>query len=360
MTSGASGRLLLLALVGLAAAGCGKKGPPVAPERRVPAAVLGLTATVEGNAIVLTWTNPATRADGTRMKDLTALRVHRRAEPREAEPKPAMLSRGKVVGYDEVASIRLAEPAPAKVEGTRVSWADRINLSIGQRYVYLVTAVDGLGRSSPPSARLAVTFLAAPLPPQTLTATAGDSEVHLSWAPPPGLVDGSPLAGALAYQVLRAASSEAPLQPLTPPPTGISFTDRGLQNDQTYYYQVRAIRSEPTGRAQSELSKIVAATPIDLTPPSAPTSLVAVPSEGVVRLAWSPSPEEDVAGYFVYRAASPGNPYVRLTPVPLTTTVFTDRTVERGRTYSYVVTAVDRARRPNESARSNEVTATVP
>jgi hypothetical protein len=34
--------------------------------------------------------------------------------------------------------------------------------------------------------------------------------------------------------------------------------------------------------------------------------------------------------------------------------------VERGRTYSYAVTAVDRATRPNESARSNEVTATVP
>jgi len=104
-------------LVGLAAIGCGKKGPPVAPERRVPAAVSGLTATVEGPAIVLSWTNPTTRADGTRLKDLATLRVYRREEPGGAEPKPAVLSRGRVVGYEEVASIKLATPTPAKVEG---------------------------------------------------------------------------------------------------------------------------------------------------------------------------------------------------------------------------------------------------
>lgn len=353
-------RLLLLALVGLAALSCGKKGPPVAPERRVPAAVSALTAIVEGKAVVLSWTNPKSRADGTRLRDLTTLRVYRREEPGTAEPKPAMLSWGSVVGYEEVATIRLADPTPTKVEGGDVTWADRKNLSVGHRYVYVVTAHDGIGRSSPPSERLAVTFLAAPLPPRTLTATSGDSTVRLEWTPPAGLVDGSPMAGRLAYEVLRAASAEAELRPITSTPipeTG--FTDSGLQNDQAYYYAVRALRSEAGGRAQSEPSVTVAALPLDLTPPSAPTNLAAVPSEGAVRLAWNPSPEEDVDGYLVYRASPPGAPYTRLTPTRLTTTIFTDRAVERGRAYSYMVTALDRARRPNESARSNEATATV-
>ncbi len=354
-------RLLVLALVGLAALGCGKSGPPVAPERRLPAAVSGLTATVEGRAIVLSWTNPTTRVDGTRLKDLTILRVHRREEPGEVEPKPAVLSWGRVVGYQEVASIRLTAPTSAKVEGTRMSWADRTNLSVGRRYVYVVTAVDAMGRSSPPSERLAVTFLAAPLPPQDLSAIAGESEVRLSWAPPARLVDGSPLTGTIAYVVLRADSAEAPLRPVTPSPiTATSFTDRGLQNDRTYSYAMRAVRSEPAGLALSEPSASVAAMPLDLTPPSAPANLAAVPSEDAVRLAWVPSPEADVAGYLVYRASPPGSPYVRLTDVPLRTTVFVDRNVERGRTYSYVVTAVDRAMHPNESARSNEAIATVP
>lgn len=354
-------RLLLLALVGLVGVSCGKKGPPVAPERRVPAVVSGFAASVEGSAIVLSWTNPTTRADGTRLKDLTTLRVYRREEPEDGAPKPAMLSRGRVVGYDEVAAIRLAEPAPARVEGNRVSSADRTNLSVGRRYVYVVTAVDGTGRSSPPSERLTVTFLAAPLPPRILTTTPGESEVSLSWAPPAGLVDRSPVTGPLTYEILRGAGAEAQLEAVTPTPiTGTSFTDRRLQNDQTYYYAVRALRSEPAGSARSEPSATAAVTPRDLTPPSAPANLVAVPSADAVRLAWSPSPEEDVAGYLVYRASPPGDPYVRLTDLPVRTTVFVDRHVERGRAYSYVVTGVDRARLPNESARSNEATATVP
>ena len=354
-------RLVLLVMVGLVALGCGKKGPPVAPERRVPAAVSELTAIVEGKAVVLSWTNPTSRADGTRMRDLTTLRVYRREESGNAEPKPALLSWGTVVGYDEVATIRLANPAPAKVEGGRVSWADRSNLSVGHRYVYVVTAVDGIGRSSPPSERLAVTLLAAPLPPRTLTATSGDSTVRLEWAPPAGFVDGNRLTGTLAYEVLRAASAEAELRPITPTPIQETrFTDSGLQNDQAYYYAVRALRGEAAGRVQSEPSVTVAAVPVDLTPPSAPTNLAAVPSESAVRLAWNPSPEPDVDGYVLYRASPPGAPYTRLTPTRLPTTVFTDRSVERGRTYSYVVTAVDRAQRPNESARSNEATATVP
>jgi fibronectin type 3 domain-containing protein len=152
-----------------------------------------------------------------------------------------------------------------------------------------------------------------------------------------------------------------PLELLTPTPIATtSFTDRALENERTYYYAVRALRSEPSGTARSEPTTPVAATPVDTTPPSAPTNLVAVPSAAAVHLAWNPSPEEDVAGYLVYRASPPGGPYVRLTPAPLRAAVYTDRAVAQGQTYSYVVTAVDRAKRPNESARSNAATATVP
>jgi hypothetical protein len=354
-------RLSILALVGLVIVACGKRGPPVAPERRLPAGVSELTGAVEGNAIVLSWMNPTTRVDGTRLKDLALLRVYRRAEPDQAEPKPAVLSWGKVVGYDELASIRLDAPAPATVEGNRVRWVDRSGLSVSRRYVYVVTAVDAIGRMSPPSPRLIITFLAAPLPPARLGVTAGENEVRLSWAPPPSLLDGSPLSGRIEYQVLRAAAAGASPMPVMPTPIGeTSFTDKGLENERTYYYAVRAVRTEAAGSAVGEPTATVAATPVDLTPPSAPSNLVAVPSEGAVRLAWSPSAEPDVAGYVIYRAPSPGAASVRISLVPAPRTVFTDRDVERGRTYSYAVTAVDRATRPNESARSNEVTATVP
>lgn len=353
--------VLLLLMVVLAAVGCGKKGPPVAPERRIPGAVQDLSAVVEGPAVVLTWTRPATRADGSRLKDLTTFRLYRREDAGDGEPKPAMLSWGKVVGYDEVAVIRLADPAPAKVEGSRMSWADRDRLTFGRRYVYVLTAADSIGRSSAPSLRVAVSFLAAPRPPDGLTASPGDGQVRLAWAPPALLLDGLPPASPLGYELLRASSAQGPFQPVTPEPfAAAQFTDRGLSNERTYYYAVRALRADPGGRARSGLSAVVAATPVDLTPPSPPRNLAAVPSETAVRLAWNASPEEDVAGYVVYRAAAPGADFIRLTPAPTSTTTYVDRSVERGKTYFYVVTAVDRAARPNESARSEPAGATVP
>lgn len=347
-------------LVALTLLGCGKRGPPVAPERRIPSAVSDLSAVVEGRAVVLTWSKPGTRADGSRLKDLAAFRIYRREEAGNGEPKPAMLSWGKVVGYEEVAVIRLADPTPAKAEGPRVSWADRDTLIFGRRYVYVVTALDSIGRSSPPSSRLVVPFLAAPHPPDGLTAKAAEGEVRLGWSPPSLLVDGSPPPTPLDYELLRARSVEGPFQPVTPEPiVTAEFTDRGLENEQTYYYAVRAVRRDPSGSARSELSAVIAATPLDLTPPSRPANLVAVPSETAVRLAWNASPEPDVAGYIVYRAA-PGADFVRLTPTPISTTTYTDRAVGRGQTYTYVVTAVDRASRANESQRSAPATATVP
>ena len=352
---------MLLALAGLAVAACGKRGPPVAPERRLPATISALAATVEGSAIVLSWTNPATRGDGTPLKDLTLLRVYRREESGEMEPKPAVLSWGNVVGYSEVASIKLGEPGQTKPEGNRAAWVDRAGLSFGRRYVYVVTAVDSIGRSSPPSGRVLVTFLAAPMSPRGLSARAGDGEVQLAWLPPSAFMDGTPLPGPLTYQVFRAPAGAGPFQAVTPTPISeITFADRGLENERTYYYVVRALRSAETGGALSEPTPTVAATPVDLTPPSPPTNVVAIPSESTVHLAWNPSPEADVAGYAIYRASPPGSPYVRIATVQHPTTVFTDRAVERGRTYSYVVTAVDRASRPNESARSDEAQITVP
>ncbi len=361
MTNRISARVVFLILAVIVAAGCGKIGPPVAPERRIPLAVSDLSAVVEGSNMILTWTNPGTRVDGTRMRDLTTIQIYRREDEGTGEPKPALLSWGKVVGYDEVATITLAEPGPAKVEGRRVTWVDQNRLTLGRRYVYVLTAADSIGRSSAPSPRLAVNFIAAPRPPEGVTATAGEGKVRLAWTPPASLLDDSPAPAGLRYEVLRGGSADGPFAPITPEPlTATEFTDRGLRNEQTYYYAVRAIRGEPAASARSVLSTVASATPVDLTPPSAPTNLVAVPSETAVRMAWNASPEEDVAGYIVYRAQAPGGDFVRVTPTPIRTTTYVDRTVERGKTYVYAVTAIDRASRPNESARSEPARATVP
>jgi len=354
--------LAVLLMLAVSVIGCGKKGPPVAPERRLPAAPSGLAASIEGPAIVVRWTNPKHRLDNTPLRDLTTVKLHRREDSADAaEPKAAMLSWGRVVGYDEIASISLANPAPAQIQGGGVMWTDTAPLRLGRRYVYVVTAIDGTGRSSPPSERLPVVFVAAPSPPRDPAAVAGDSQVRLAWKASETFTDGTPVTEDLRYLVLRGVGTDGPLAPITATPvTTTSFTDTGVTNDTTYRYAIRAMRVEP-GRppATGAASTTVTATPVDTTPPSPPSALVAIPSASAVRLAWNASPDADVALYAVYRATGDG-PLTRIGTTAALNTVFLDSNVRSGTTYRYAVTALDRARTPNESARSNEATVTVP
>jgi hypothetical protein len=349
-----------LLLLGVSLVACGKKGPPVAPERRLPMAPSALQGAVDEDSIALTWANPTTRVDSSRMRDLTTVRVHRREDGDGTPLKPAMLSGDHVVGYDEVAVIRLDAPAPAEVQGGTVRWVDRKGLTLGRRYVYVVTAEDSLGRSSAPSERLAIVFLAAPRAPQQVVAAAGDRQIRLSWQAPTEFSDGTPVTGELRYQVLRGPAVEGALTPVTPQPvTGTTFTDLAVENDVEYRYAVRAVRVDPRATATGAASAILAASPVKTTPPGAPSSLVAIPTPGAVRLAWIPGPEEDVALYAVYRAVG-GDPFERIATTSRVNTVYVDRNVQPGATYRYAVTAIDSARRPNESPRSNEVTVTLP
>lgn len=76
-----------------------------------------------------------------------------------------------------------------------------------------------------------------------------------------------------------------------------------------------------------------------------------------VALSWNPSTSV-VAGYRVYRSLQSGSFYTLITATPVPGTSFEDLAIEKGKTYYYVVTAVDA--QLNESAFSNEVFATIP
>ncbi len=92
---------------------------------------------------------------------------------------------------------------------------------------------------------------------------------------------------------------------------------------------------------------------IDLAPPAAPSGLAAVEGNGEVSLTWGSV--AGAAGYHLYRSPVTGGGFVRITDEPLASTSLTDETLENGRTYFYVVTALDAA--GNESGWSNEASA---
>jgi putative lipoprotein len=351
--------LLLAVLVGVGLAACGRKGPPVAPERRVPQPVTDLRGLVREGAVELSWSLPRRRIDNVRLLDLDATRVFRAEDAGEGEPRSALLRGDRIPGYTEIGSIRLADAQSAVGPSGRVTFTDRRGLVVGHRYTYVVVTTDRQGRTSPPSPRLSLAFLAPPRPPDGLKTEPGERQVRLSWVPPTHYTDETPITGPLTYEILRAPSAEAPLTVVRrTAPGDTSATDGGLENDRDYSYAVRAIRESGATVVEGEATSRVAAMPTDVTPPAPPANLVAIPSERTVRLSWTAGTDADLAGYVVYRATGAG-PWIRVGSVPAPATTFTDREVPAG-TYRYAVTARDTSVRANESGRSNEVAVTLP
>jgi hypothetical protein len=76
-----------------------------------------------------------------------------------------------------------------------------------------------------------------------------------------------------------------------------------------------------------------------------------------VTLTWIASTSK-VVGYHVYRAVNTGGPYTLLNATPVPATTYIDSNVVAGKTYFYVVTAVDA--KQTESVRTPEISAKVP
>ena len=338
---------------------CGRKGNPVPPETRVPQAVSDLTAVAREGGVELGWTVPRRRFDNSRILEPGVARLYRVDDAGTGEPRPALLHGDRIRGYAEIATFRLQEPASPNLRGGRITYVDRNGLVFGRRYTYVATTADAQGRISPPSARVSITYIAPAQPPRALRAEATDRGVRLSWQAPASLVDGSAVRDPLTYEVLRAPDPVAEPTVIGRTGAGVtSFEDRGLENDRTYYYAVRAVRSADKSTAAGAATERIAATPVKTTAPAAVIGLVAVPSRGEVRLSWQPSSEPDIAMYIIYRAAGRAAP-ARVGAVRPPGTTFVDRNLPAG-TYRYTVTVQDASARANESRPSNEVTVAVP
>lgn len=75
-------------------------------------------------------------------------------------------------------------------------------------------------------------------------------------------------------------------------------------------------------------------------------------------LTWDPSASSGVVGYYVFRGATAAGPFTVLNSSPVSTTTYTDNTVQAGQSYSYVVTSVNSSN--VQSPYSNPVSVTVP
>src|SRR5262249_46245845 len=84
---------------------------------------------------------------------------------------------------------------------------------------------------------------------------------------------------------------------------------------------------------------------------------VQVAQQHVVSLSWAAS-TSSVVGYNVYRGTQSGGPYTKVNGSVRTATNYADNTVQSGKVYFYVATAVDS--NSAESTYSGEVAASIP
>ncbi|MFL6034592.1 MAG: fibronectin type III domain-containing protein, partial [Gaiellaceae bacterium] len=224
--------------------------------------------------------------------------------------------------------------------GNVVSFNDT-GLTNGTAYFYKVTAVNAVGESAT-SAERSATPAGAPSAP-TLTATAGNASVGLSWTAP--AANGSAIT---SYKLYRGTSSGGETL-FTTLGNVTSYNDTSAANGTTYYYVVSAVNGIGEGATSGEGSAMPATTP------GAPTLNSAVPGNSVT-LSWSaPSANGGmgVTGYRIYRGTTSGGETF-MASVGLVTT-YTDTTTISGTTYYFKVTALNAM---GEGSMSNELSAT--
>jgi len=342
-------RTLILVLIAFALLpACGRKGDIIVPGTILPQPVEDLSAESRGGAVILAWTMPSKNTSGLPLTDLAGFDVLRAELPENQEGCPCAFGK---VGY-----VDLEFPGTAAVKERRVAWSDRgPALAMGRRYAYKVNPVNKGGFAGADSATAIIRPLTPPAVPTGFTAKPGNGLAVLSW-------DGRTGDDLAGFDIYRTTGpGEEPARPVnTRPVTGNDYTDPGLRNGVTYYYRITALRGSEPPYTEGEPTSPASVVPEDMEPPLAPVGLRAVPGEGLVLLSWETSPEPDLAGYRIYRQG-PGETGLKpLTDGLVNGITYKDASAIPGETYTYAITAVDNALKPNESERSEMVTVTVP
>ena len=210
---------------------------------------------------------------------------------------------------------------------TGTSYTNTSYIESGNTYYYKVRALDANGTAGAWSSIVSVTYKQT-LPAPTVTGgNDAQGRPTLKW---------NAVTGAAKYEVYRARSKDGDYIKYSTV-TGTSYTNTSyIESGNTYYYKVRALKSDGTAGAWSSIVSVTyrAASTGTL---SAPTVTGGNDAQGRPTLTWKAV--TGAAKYEVYRARSMNGDYIKYSTV--TGTSYTNTSyIENGNTYYYKVRAL--------------------
>lgn len=419
MGTGARSIVVRLAVAGsalgalaLGAAACGKKGPPLPPFVRIPAAVTTLAVDRAGDDVYVTATLPERNIDGSLPASTTRVDIWAYTG-RTAPARAKWVEVGTLIGSvdlvpdepDDAVDPVVAPPAPSApgAPPKQIAVHERLtpetlvpatsdprsttDAQIPVRRFYVAIPVGAKGRPGPLGTVTDLDLSPRPGAPADLALSYDAARMTLTWAAPPDAdvwiaerqaaarAAGSllvPDATPWRYNVYRTGTAAPPVVPPSAAIAAIAGTPRPLPVnpaplavmqlavpvvfDVKTCFTVRALFTGDGPPVEGLAGPELCRTPVDTFPPAPPRQLAALPSGSAIDLIWEANDEPDLAGYHVLRADAPDAPLRQLTTTPVTGTRFRDTSVKQGVKYSYAVVAIDnRAPDPNVSAESNRV-----
>lgn len=228
------------------------------------------------------------------------------------------------------------------VKGHLLTYTDS-GLTNGVTYYYRVSAINAVGESSQ-SNEVNAKPVGLPTAPQNLAATSTPNTITLNWSAPVS-DGGSPISH---YRLYRGTSSDRKLVLATT--SNFTYTDTGLTNGATYYYQIAAVNAVGIGPRSNEASSTPQATT-----PSAPQNLRASPTTDNITLNWDPPASNGgatITAYTIYHGTSPGSATWLDTTSDLT---YLHWGLDPGTTHYYQVSAMNSV---GEGPRTDEIEVT--
>ena len=351
--------------------GCGAPGEPQPPSPPIPSAINDLAAHQLGNGVQLVFTLPSHTVAGEKLSSPPAIEIFRGSLKSNGSPG----SKSFKLVYTIPGALADSYAAQGKIRFTDPLPPEDLRAKPAAIYAYRVRTRVSKKKDSADSN--SVTAKVYPVPDRiaSLDVRVTQNAIELSWPVPQFAAAANSAETVTGYHVYRGeldASSPVPAsndisqakwksQPiLLAPSQSTSYRDTAFDFGKTYVYQVRSLVIADGNPIESDDSTPAIVTPRDTFPPTAPQNLAVaeIPGENgavSVDVSWSINPEDDLAGYRIYRSEQQDERGHSLQAELLLSPSYRDVSVQPGHRYWYVVTAVDRAE--NESAPSEPVLA---